>query len=290
VFRPNETDLDFLARLAAEEGLLYAFTHDDKNHTLVHVDRVQSLGNIDGDAVVYEPMPGGDQAKPGLRQFRYTEQVRTAQQTQRDYTFKNPRYGQEHNVEGRELDHQNDGYERYDYPGRYKQDAAGKPFTKIRLQALRHDARVAYIEGDDARIEPGKEFELTGHPGEDWNTRWRAVRITHQGYQASSQHEDAAGGEQGASYSQQAEVIPAFAEWKAPLCAKPRIDGPQMATVTGPEGEEIHCDHWGRITRCNSRGTAKAPTTSTVLVGYGWRRTGRARRGATWRCRASARK
>ncbi|WP_284400546.1 type VI secretion system tip protein TssI/VgrG, partial [Pseudomonas putida] len=28
---------------------------------------------------------------------------------------------------------------------------------------------------------------------------------------------------------------------------KPRIDGPQMATVVGPKGEEIYCDQWGRV-------------------------------------------
>ncbi|MBF3363358.1 type VI secretion system tip protein VgrG, partial [Pseudomonas aeruginosa] len=28
---------------------------------------------------------------------------------------------------------------------------------------------------------------------------------------------------------------------------RPRIDGPQIATVVGPAGEEIHCDEWGRV-------------------------------------------
>lgn len=28
---------------------------------------------------------------------------------------------------------------------------------------------------------------------------------------------------------------------------KPRIDGPHMATVVGPKGEEIYCDEWGRV-------------------------------------------
>ncbi|WP_150539463.1 type VI secretion system Vgr family protein, partial [Actinobacillus vicugnae] len=28
---------------------------------------------------------------------------------------------------------------------------------------------------------------------------------------------------------------------------KPKVDGPQMAHVVGPEGEEIYCDEWGRV-------------------------------------------
>jgi type VI secretion system secreted protein VgrG len=36
-------------------------------------------------------------------------------------------------------------------------------------------------------------------------------------------------------------------DWKAPLPPKPRIDGPHIATVVGPPGEEIYCDEYGRI-------------------------------------------
>ena len=112
---------------------------------------------------------------------------------------------------------------------------------------MRRDARIAQIEGDDARIEPGKAFELTGHPREDLNISWCAVRVTHQGKQLSSQQEESADSEHGTYYSQQAELIPATADWKAPIPPKPRIDGPQMASVTGPAGEEIYCDEWGRV-------------------------------------------
>ena len=42
----GETDLDFIARLAAEEGLLYTFEHRADGHTLVLTDRVGGLGTI----------------------------------------------------------------------------------------------------------------------------------------------------------------------------------------------------------------------------------------------------
>ncbi|MBF8768161.1 type VI secretion system tip protein VgrG, partial [Pseudomonas putida] len=130
----------------------------------------------------------------------YAEQVRTARQTQRDYTFKHPRYNQQHSVDGVELDHQRSDYERYAYPGRYKQDEAGKPFTETRLLALRGDARLARVEGDDARLLPGPAFTLSGHPREDMNRGWRTLRLHHEGVQATSQQEDAADAEQGTRY------------------------------------------------------------------------------------------
>ena len=248
----GETDLDFLARLAAEEGLLYTFEHRADGHRLIHTDRVQGLGGIvknpEGTTTVrYQAAGGGDAGGPVLRRFRYTEQVRTARQVQRDYTFTHPRYAQEHAADGTQLDHQNRSYERYDYPGRYKRDAVGKPFTRTRLQALRSDARIAEVEGDDPRLQPGLAFDLIEHPRDDMNIRWRTVSILHTGTQHSSQQEEAAGSESGTRYHLKATLIPDSADWKAPLLPKPRLDGPQTATVVGPPGEEIFCDKWGRI-------------------------------------------
>lgn len=246
----GETDLDFLARLAAEEGLLYTFEHSAKGHRLIYTDRVQCLGEIGPDearSVIYQSNRGVDQAQPTVQRFRYTEQVRSASQVQRDYTFKNPRYNQQHSATARDLQRQSDEYERYDFPGGYKRDAAGKPFTQTRLAALRRDARIALVEGDDARLQPGKGFALIEHPREDINAHWRVVSIEHHGTQYTSQEEDAADSQQGTNYLQKASLIPGSIDWKAEVWSRPRIDGPQMATVVGPPNEQIFCDEWGRV-------------------------------------------
>ncbi|MQU35636.1 contractile injection system protein, VgrG/Pvc8 family, partial [Pseudomonas helleri] len=94
---------------------------------------------------------------------------------------------------GLALKNQHKDYERYDYPGRYKRDAAGKPFTKTRLHALRSDARMAELEGDDARLQPGLAFDLSEHPRPDFNDRWRSIALEHTGKQHSSLQEEAGG-------------------------------------------------------------------------------------------------
>ncbi|ATN12799.1 type VI secretion system tip protein VgrG [Pseudomonas sp. FDAARGOS_380] len=247
----GETDLDFIARLAAEEGLLYTFDHRDDGHTLVLTDRVGGLGTIGTHKhcpVIYQPMAGGDATEPALTRFHYTEQVRTARQVQRDYTFTHPRYDQQHTATGdQDLKNQHKDYERYDYPGRYKRDIAGKPFTKTRLTALRNDAKLAHLAGDDARLQPGLAFDLNEHPREDFNDRWRTIAITHEGKQHTSLQEEAFGSGHGTSYEMTASAIRWTSDWKAPLRDKPCIDGPQIATVVGPPGEEIYCDEWGRV-------------------------------------------
>lgn len=186
----GETDLDFIARLAAEEGFVYRFEHSEKLHKLIITDQLLSLGLIsrgalktdkdderfvegedviDPNTVLYQANSGGDQARPCLRRLRYSEQVRTSRQVQRDYTFTHPAYRQEHRASGPFLEHQSTDYERFDYPGRYKRDAVGKPFTENRITALRHDVRIVDVQGDDVRLQPGLSFTLTGHPRDDLN-------------------------------------------------------------------------------------------------------------------------
>lgn len=244
----GDTDYQFLERIAREEGFYYTFLHNADGHRLIHSDRLAVQGSIGDAPVLYNPNAGGDAAAPALRRFRYVENVRTAQQTQRDYVFTNPGYDQQHSLRGRDLAQDaRRPYERYDYPGRYKRNEAGKPFTENRLRGHRRDARIARVEGDDPRLLPGISFELAGHPRDEWNSAWRPVRIQHHGIQHTSQAEDGADSEQGTRYSYAAELVTDCTEWRAEPLPKPRIDGSQPATVVGPPGEEIYCDEWGRV-------------------------------------------
>ena len=264
----GETDLAFITRLAAEEGFIYRFVHSAKGHRLLVSDRVLTLGMIssslvkpeddddegfiDDDypdplAVLYHANSGGDQARPCLRRLHYREQVRTARQVQRDYSFTHPAYHLQQEFNASDLQHQADDYERFDYPGRYKRDEVGIPFTRTRLATLRHDARIAEVEGDDVRLQPGLSFNLVEHPRADLNMHWRVASVRHEGAQFTSLQEEAAGAEQGTRYTQKALLVPGRIEWRPEAPPKPRIDGPHMATVVGPEGEEIFCDEWGRV-------------------------------------------
>ncbi|WP_233634313.1 type VI secretion system Vgr family protein [Burkholderia cepacia] len=243
----GDTDYDFIERILREEGFFYAFQHRADGHRLIHCDRLFIFGRQQGEPVIYNPTPGGDQPQPCLRTFAYTENVRTARQVRRDYTFKSPRYPHEYPREGTDLDHQGRGYARYDYPGRYKHEASGKAFTQDRLRGHRRDARVARVTGDDARLQPGIAFDLTGHPREDMNRGWRPVSIVHHGVQTTSQAEEGADAQQGTHYRYDAVLVPDDAEWRAEPLPRPRIDGPQPATVVGPEGEEIYTDEYGRV-------------------------------------------
>ena len=258
----RETDLAFIERLAAEEGLFYFHLFDEKGeekvsgtHRLIFADDPKVLTNI-GERT-YHSRAGGTAPTRHVRKLSQTARVAAATATLKDYSFKNPAYAQLHEHLGREVEShgQRDDYEHYDYPGRYKQDASGKPFTRIRLEQLRREAITASAESDLPELAPGVRFTLTDHDTDSLNRDWQAIEVSHVGEQPQALEEDgmlvgkeAQGDASGMTrYHNHVTLIPGDTPWRATPNPKPRVDGPQVAFVVGPEGEEIHCDEHGRV-------------------------------------------
>ncbi|AKU63313.1 type IV secretion protein Rhs [Aggregatibacter aphrophilus] len=243
----RETDLEFIKRLAAEEGTYYYFEHTNDGHTL-HFSNSTELAELKGD-LLYNAMPSGERPQAAVWRFAYEEKLKPTLQTLRDYTFTNPRYNQEHqsthnraNVLG---ENRHGQYELYDYPGRYKRDAQGKPFSQYRLEYEQREAEMAMANSDDLRIIPGYCFSLSGHTRSNFNQDWLVVGVVHRGWQSGVLEEEA--GAEGNRYENEMKLIPHGRQWRPTPQPRPVVDGPQVAHVVGPADEEIYCDEWGRV-------------------------------------------
>ena len=241
----RESDLGFLQRLAAEEGWHYRFDTEQDSQPLV-------ISDHHGDTVTlpeatYNATAGGSSRQPAVLEFSYRERVRAASVAMKDYTFKNPAYALMHEQAASGIDHQRDDYQYYDYPGRFKADASGTAFTQARLDALRNDASEAQGKSNRPDLAAGAKLPLTGHQQDPLNRDWLLTGIVHTGKQPQALEEE--GGSEPTSYSNTFEAIPADRTWRPHPASveRPMMDGPQMATVTGPAGEEIHCDEHGRV-------------------------------------------
>ncbi|WP_069383083.1 type VI secretion system Vgr family protein, partial [Halomonas caseinilytica] len=184
-----------------------------------------------------------------LRRLTQTARVRPARAQLKDYSFKQPAYGQLHEREATGLDahSQRSDYEHYDYPGRYKADASGQAFTRYRLEHLRHDALTLAGESDLPELAPGTRFTLADHDVSEFNRGWQVVKVVHAGEQPQALGEDAAQVDGMTRYHNTLTLTPDDTAWRPAPEPKPRVDGPQVAFVVGPEGEEIHCDEHGRV-------------------------------------------
>ncbi|QHQ14500.1 type VI secretion system tip protein VgrG [Pectobacterium parmentieri] len=239
----RESDLAFVTRLAAEEGLYFFHEFEEGKHRVVFADDAGALAK--GPELFFNLAAQGLSEGEYIRRFHYAERVSTAEVELKDYSFKTPAYGLSHKKMSSELDHQRENYQHYDYPGRYKQDPSGKAFSNYRLDALRSGAVTSEGESNCAGLMPGNTFTLTEHPNATLNTVWQTVSVMHIGQQSQALEEESGG--EPTTMSNSFAVISAKKNWRAVMPYKPMVDGPQIARVVGPAGEEIYCDKYGRI-------------------------------------------
>ncbi len=240
----RESDIAFLHRLAAEEGIIYTFDHLDDRHIIHFVDDNRSLEKLTSP-IVFNSTSGPSSDNSYIRSFNKHTECKNTDSVLSDYSFKKPQYRLIQEARGTNIHEQKENYEYFDFPGRFKNDEVGKAFNRTRLEYLRRNAHIAQAESNCTHLSAGQKFTLNEHLNDSMNIEWLVVHATHSGTQPQALEED--GGNGTTTYSNQFTVIPSNIRWQAEPQPKPKVDGPSIATVVGPEGEEIYCDEYGRV-------------------------------------------
>ncbi|MBL7266902.1 type VI secretion system tip protein TssI/VgrG, partial [Escherichia coli] len=240
----GESDLAFLARLWAEEGIFFfeRFAADSPEQKLTLCDDVAGLSQA--GEFPFNPDASTGAETECVSMFRYEAHVRPSSVQSQDYTFKVPDWPGMYEQQGESLNGQLEQYEIFDYPGRFKDEQHGKDFTLYQMESLRSDAEKATGQSNSPKLWPGTRFTLTGHPQKMLNREWQVVQSILSGDQPQALHGSQG---RGTTLGNQLEVIPADRTWRPRQQSKPKVDGPQSAIVTGPAGEEIFCDEHGRV-------------------------------------------
>ena len=250
----DESDLHFIQRLCEEEGIHYHFQHSAQGHVLVFGDDQSAFGKL-GQPTAYLQDNGMTADEPVIKRFAVRLETRTSRITRRDYDFEQPRllmeaaFKEDRDPEAKPLPDLED----YDYPGRFVDRARGKHLSQRHLERHRADYRLAEGRGDQPKLLSGHFLELSDHPRPDYNDLWLLHEVIHQGKQPQvleesvTSHTDANDGFQ-QGYRNHFTATPWDVPFRPPLThPKPKVLGSQTAVVTGPAGEEIHCDEYGRI-------------------------------------------
>ncbi len=250
----DESDLHFIQRLCEEEGIHYHFQHSAEGHVLVFGDDQTGFPKL--ATTTYQQDSGLVADAPVIKRFALRMATRTSRVSRRDYDFEKPRLQLESAYKG---DARPD-LEDYDYPGRFTERSRGKHLSQRALERHRSDHLLAAGESDQPLLRSGHFLDLAEHPRHDWNQLWLLTEIHHEGKQPQvleesisdfrgareAQDQAGAGFQQG--YRNRFSATPWNTPWRPPLDhPKPRILGSQSAVVTGPKGEEIHCDQYGRV-------------------------------------------
>ena len=241
----GESDLHFIQRLCFEEGFHYYFKHASDSHVLVFGDKQQAFTPLKAPTP-YVPGSGMVAQGPAVNDFQMSLHACTNSTFTRDYDFEKA---------GRTLEAASHSpsrmrpLERYSYPGHFTHEQEGKRHS---LRALeRHQSRHCVVSGksDQPALLSGHFLTLSEHPTAAHNGQWLLTRVRHEGHQPQVLEEVAsAAGEGFQGYRNTFEGTPEIASFRAPrVYEKPPIYGSQTARVTGPAGEEIHCDAYGRV-------------------------------------------
>jgi len=291
----DESDLHFISRLCEEEGLHFHFEHQPDSHLLVFGEDASAFPKL-GRPVAYLANTGQVADEPVIKRFGLRMEARTLRVTRRDYFFEKPRLLMEAAHKPQDDLPQPD-LEDYDYPGRFTDRDRGRRLARQAQERHRRDYRLADGDSDEPRLVSGHLLSLSDHPKQEWNDLWLITALHHEGKQPQVLEEfasldsaidtlrNSATQALGLSFSQpdgdfkqgyrnrfQAIPwdVPARPDLKHP---KPRILGSQTAVVTGPQGEEIHCDRHGRIKvqfHWDREGQADEHTSCWLRVASSW--------------------
>ena len=276
----DETDLHFVQRLCEEEGIHYHFEHSTAGHVLVFGDDQTSFARL-GQPTAYLQDNGMTADEPVIKRFAVRIATRTSRVSRRDYDFEQPRLRMEaaYRAEPAANAMPQPDLEDYDYPGRFSERAHGKHLSQRALERHRHDYRLAEGDSDQTGLVSGHLLEISDHPRREWNDLWLLTEVLHEGKQPQvleesiTSHVDSSDGfVQG--YRNRFSATP----WDIPFRPalrhpKPKVLGSQTAVVTGPAGEEIHCDEYGRVKvqfHWDRHGQADDKTSCWLRVSSSW--------------------
>ncbi|WXL25701.1 type VI secretion system tip protein VgrG [Ectopseudomonas mendocina] len=269
----DESDLHFIQRLCEEEGIHYHFEHSENGHTLIFADDQSGFPKLPGTA--YQQDSGLVADKPVIKRFGMRMETRTNRVTRRDYNFEKPKLRMEaaYNSEFQP------DLEDYDYPGQFVERARGKHLSTRILERHRADYEQVEGESDQPLLVSGHFLNLSEHPRSEWNQLWLLTAIHHQGKQPqvleesiTSHTDEDDGFQQG--YRNHFIATPWDVNYRPQLLhTKPKVLGSQSAVVTGPAGEEIHCDPYGRVKvqfHWDREGQADDKTSCWLRVASSW--------------------
>ncbi|MEZ3134046.1 type VI secretion system tip protein TssI/VgrG [Stutzerimonas kunmingensis] len=276
----DETDLHFIQRLCEEEGIHYHFEHSTRGHVLVFGDDQTSFARL-GQPTAYLQDNGMTADEPVIKRFAVRVATRTSRVSRRDYDFEQPRLlmGAAYRAEPAQASNSQPDLEDYDYPGRFTERARGKQLSQRALERHRSDCRLAEGSSDQPSLVSGHLLEISDHPRREWNDLWLLTEVLHEGKQPQVLEESITnnvdtgdGFAQG--YRNRFSATPWDIPFRPPLNhPKPKVLGSQTAVVTGPAGEEIHCDEYGRVRvqfHWDREGQADDKTSCWLRVSSSW--------------------
>lgn len=242
----RETDLDFVQRLLAEEGIWFAVhMHDEEDH-VVFCDDPGGAGNIAGETELrFDSGMGVESQTASVLNLEQVQSTRSDKVYLRDYDPAKPKVWPDAKAES--TDDGKHSAEVYEWPGRFVDDSVGKRYAETLLQSMQAERDVVQGSSGVLSLVPGLCFSVDEHPYSPLNQEYLVRRVVISG----SHPRQFVGGEREDEvyYQCQFEALPTKrVDYRPPRRERARlVPGLQTAWTTGPAGDEIHVDENGQV-------------------------------------------
>ncbi len=267
----DETDYDFICRLMEEEGIYFFSTVKSSVDHLMIVDDIGAHSPVENAASIKFYLREAEyrRSEDHVFEWRGAEGVTSGLVTLKDWNFEKPKADLKTAKALPKGSHKHKSYELYRYPGHYRETAQGEIYARIEMEANAAEFQIRHAVGNVRTLATGATFKLTDHFRDTENQEYLIISGIHmmqieQDSEDESQKDEEVKREKGKE-----KKIPSTIEFdeenkdayrctfatlpkNTPFRAKrttpwPRIPGILIAKVTGPAGEEIYTDKYGRI-------------------------------------------
>jgi type VI secretion system secreted protein VgrG len=259
----RESDFAFVTRLLEEEGIYYFWRHDADRHVMVLCEAPASHQPGKPAALAFNANSVSVFTTDSKQRFgkqrdylqTWIERVTSSGQarvTTRDFDFESPDQPLSAESTGAGA-HPRDDREIFVYPGRYtrektgrgEQEQVGRDRGQVLLDAQRANRRTFSGQSQAAGITTGYRVDVVDHPADRMNASYLVTAAHHS--IASESYRSGSGDEED-PFNVRFEAIPADTPFQTPPeTPKPRSQGLETAIVTGPAGETIYTDEYGRV-------------------------------------------
>lgn len=245
----RETDFNFVQRLMEHEGIYYFWEHKEGAHTMVVCDHMSSHKPVEGFGKVrYRPEKYGLQEEFRLSTWQAQHRVTPGKYAINSFDFKSPKPSANTKLLSRsDKKHPfaEGEHEVYDNPGDYVDRSDGERLAGIRREELQCRTRTITTRTDARGLFSGCLFKADEIPRKDQNGEYVVISTW---LLASAGNYGSAMGTGEEIYECEITAIPSSGVYRPDRSSRrPKVDGPQTAIVSGPSGEEIHVDNFGRV-------------------------------------------
>ncbi len=238
----RETTLAFVSRLMERFGLFYWHEHTDSSHTLVIADANNRAKPVtEGDAAFL----GGAMQSTSIAALAQDYSYRPGKWTMTDYDFTAPSKSLLASTPTLVTDPASmKQHEIYDYPGIYTDTGAGGDITKMHVEIEEALYQRVHGRGALASFGAGRRCKAKGPEEGAKEEEFLLTRVRHR----ASEQSHGTGRTTPARYENEFTAVPMDVPYRHPTgTPRPLMHGPQTAIVTGPSGEKIFTDKYGRV-------------------------------------------